>query len=671
MVTDKRAVSLAPAVQKSGRHAIVLTLAALTLLSGGQSQTTPTTVHRLLSQPVEPAAVTAFELQQYLSRRIPAMPRAVSSADWAAQQQTIRRHLLDDIAFHGWPKEWVDSPPKFTQVGSPDLRSGYRVTKFLYEIVPGVHATAILYEPEKTGGKVPGILNLLGHEPHGNAAEYEQKRAINFAKHGIVALSLGWVGFGELAIKGNDHDDAAALDLVGSNALGFFYLGMRRGLDYLASLPQVDPARLGVTGLSGGGWQTTVLSALDPRVAVSVEVAGFGSLEFNLSHPQDADEIEENATDLLRDIDYPTLIAMRAPRPTMLIHNAEDDCCFRADLVKPSNFDNVRPYFALFNKPDALSFYDSIDPGTHNYQLANRLQAYHFFSENFHLPVITAEIPSSTEVLSPEELAVGLPADNRTITDLARKLAASISRPAVPTDPAARLSWSNTQRATLGNVVRFTPVSVTHALRMTSTRRMSMLTLSYRFDFSNGLSASGVWLKADDAAEKAPATIVLNDQGYAEADEIVSRHVNRGEQVLALDLIFTGHSRPQTPDSTGWETLVATTGDRPLGLEVAQLLAVVHWLHMNDPDRSVEIETNGIRSGVIAAVAAALDPSAIHSITSRHAMKSLGHLLDAPVAFRSAADLFCLDLYKQFDIDSITAMAAPVVIQNDGLADHQ
>jgi dienelactone hydrolase len=654
---------------KVARHAVVLTIAVVLFMDGARSQTTPTSVHQLLSKPVEPAAVTAFELQQYLSHRIPAMPRPVSAADWTGQEQKIRRQLLDDIAFRGWPKEWIESQPKFTQAGSPDQRNGYRVTRFLYEIVPGVHATALLYEPEKVSGKVPGILNLLGHEPYGNAAEYEQKRAINFAKHGIVALSLGWVGFGELAVKGNDHDDAGALDLVGSNALGFFYLGMRRGLDYLVSLPQVDPARLGVTGLSGGGWQTTVLSALDPRVAASVEVAGFGSLEFNLAHPQDADEIEENATDLMRDVDYPALIAMRAPRPTMLIHNAEDDCCFRADLVKPSNFDNVRPYFALFNKPDALSFYDSIDPGTHNYQLANRLQAYRFFSENFHLPVIREEVPSSSEVASPQELAVGLPADNLTITDLARKLATSITRPAVPTDRAARLSWDNTKRAALGHVVRYTPASLTHALRMTSTRRMAMLTLSYRFDFSNGLSASGIWLKADDAAASTPATIVLNDQGYTEADEIVSRHVNRGEEVLALDLIFTGFSRPQIPDSTDWETLVASTGDRPLGLEVAQLLAVVHWLHTNDPDRTVEIETNGIRSGVIAAVAAALDPSAIHSITSRHGMKSLAHLLDAPVAFRSAADLFCLDLYKEFDIDSITALSAPTVIQNDGLAD--
>ena len=115
---------------------------------------------------------------------------------------------------------------------------------------------------------------------------------------------------------------------------------------------------------------------------------------------------------------------------------------------------------------------------------------------------------------------------------------------------------------------------------------------------------------------------------------------------------------------------MASSGDRPLGLEVAQLLAVVHWLRASDRKRSIEIETDGIRSGVIAAVAAALEPNAIGSISSHHAMRSLSHLLDGPVSFRAAADLFCLDLYKEFDLDSIAALAAPTKIENYGLADH-
>jgi dienelactone hydrolase len=650
------------------RRSYLIALAAVLPLAWAvaHSQTTAETLQSLLAQPVQSTDVTAFQLQQYLSHRITPLPSPKSASAWEYQAQTLRKHIVDDVAFHGWPSEWVHSAPNFQQVGTTELRNGYRISKFRYEIVPGFFAPAVLYEPEKVSGHVPAILNVIGHEPMGNAAEYEQKRCINFAKRGIIALSLGWVGFGEMALKGNEHDDAAALDLVGSNALGFFYLGMRRGLDYLATLPQVDMARLGMTGLSGGGWQTITLSATDPRIAVSVEVAGFGSFSFNITHSHDTDEIEENATDLNRGSDYTYLVAMRAPRPTLLIHNAEDDCCFRAALVKPDNYDKIEPFFNLYNKPDALAWYESSDPGTHNYQLVNRLHSYSFFAEHFRLPAITEEIPSSTEVKTPEELAVGIPADNLTIRGLAKKIAATVARPAIPSDGGARDTWVTAQREKLKDVTRYAPVSVENARRMSSTKRMAMRTLSYRFDISNGLSATGVWLKANDAAEDAAAVIVLHDKGYEAAAEAVSRHVNHGEQVLALDLIFNGFTRPQTPDPTEWETLTSSSGDRPLGLEVAQLLAVAHWLQGSNAHKQIEIETEGIRSAVIASVAAAIEPGTFSVINSRHAMKSLGYLLDAPVAFRSAPDLFCLDLYKYFDIDSFWAIAAPTTIRNTG-----
>src|SRR5258708_19193542 len=283
-------------------------------------QTTAESVQSLLAQPVQSDEVTAFQLQQYLSHRITPLTVPKSAYEWTQREQQVRKHILDDVAFHGWPSEWIRSVPNFQQVGTTESRRGYRVSKFRYEIVPGFYAPAILYVPEQISGKASAILNGIGDEAMGNAAEYEQKRCINFARRGIIALSLGWVGFGELHLKQDDHDDAAALDLVGSNALGFFYLGMRRGLDYLTSLPQVDTARLGMTGLSGGGWQTIVLSSTDDRVAVSAEVAGFGSFAFNIAHARDADEIEENATDLNWGSDSTFLVAIRAPRPTLLIH---------------------------------------------------------------------------------------------------------------------------------------------------------------------------------------------------------------------------------------------------------------------------------------------------------------------------------------------------------------
>ena len=638
-----------------------LTLAGLIAVLTGSAygQSTPQSLQSVLAQQAQPPAATAFQLQAYLARRIPNLPPVSNRIKWQQATRKLRNHILTDIVYHGWPQEWIHSAPRFEQTGMIETNKGYRLRKFRYEIVPGFESTAVLYEPQAVKGKVPAILNVIGHEPAGNAAEYEQKRCINFAKRGMYALSLSWPGYGELSQPGNAHDFAAYLDLAGANAVGFFYLDMRRGLDYLATLPQVDSSRLGVTGLSGGGWQTVMLSALDDRVRASVEVAGIGSLESNLVRPVDTDEIEEDASDLTAGEDYPWFVAMRAPRPTLLIHNANDDCCFRAPLVKPYIYDQVQPFFSMFGKEKNLAWHENRDPGIHNYQLDNRQQAYAFFTRHFGLAVSAEEIPSDDEIRPARELASGLPPGNLTILGLARKFAAQVSRPASP--PAAeRSAWTEAQRERLRKVVRYTPVSVQKVWLLNNDTTRDVESLLQRFDFSNGLSAAGVWLKAVSAPLNAPATIVLNDRGYKASAAVVSENINRGGQVLALDLLFNGAAAPE--NAASWELLTATTGDRPLGLEVSQLVAISRSLKSRTG--KITVVTEGLRSQVIALVAAALEPDMFASIENRAAIGSLSQLFRKGVPFRSAPELFCLDFYKYFDLDRLALMAAPTHVDH-------
>ena len=617
------------------------------------------TVTPLLEKPVQPTAVTAYQLQSYMMKRIPKPVAPTTAEQWTTEAQKLRKHILEDIAYHGWPQEWINAAPHFEQTEVIETTHGYRLRKFRYEIVPGFYNTAILYEPQKINGRVPAILNLVGHDPLGNVVEYEQKRCINFAKQGVLALSLGWPGFGELGQPDNSHDFGGHLDMVGSNSLGYFYLIARRGLDYLASLPQTDPKRIGVTGLSGGGWQTIMISALDERVAVMVEVAGFGSLETNLTRPTDTQEVEEDATDLTHNFDYPFLVAMRAPRPTLLIHNEQDDCCFLAPFVKPYVYEQVLPFFRLYHAENTLHWYENIDPGTHNYQRDNREHAYAFFAEQFHLPPITMEIPSDSEIFTPERLAGDLPKDNLTAAALARKLASQISRSPIPSEANDRKVWANGQREQLKSVIRYTPVSVA-PWKLISTKRPGLQALNYRFDFSNGLAATGIWIAGNHATADAPVSIILNDKGYkASAQNVVDR-VNRGEQALALEPLFVGSTTPDDPDPAYWEMLVASSGDRPLGIEVAQLLSVAK--SFSNAGSKIRLETVGIRSQIIALAAAAIDPELFSEIYSDNAMKSLSYLLDTPVPYRAAPDLFCLDLYRYFDIDRLAATASPVRI---------
>jgi hypothetical protein len=126
--------------------------------------------------------------------------------------------------------------------------------------------------------------------------------------------------------------------------------------------------------------------------------------------------------------------------------------------------------------------------------------------------------------------------------------------------------------------------------------------------------------------------------------------------------LFFGSTTPDDPDPAYWEMLVASSGDRPLGIETGQLLAVAKFFRTVSGQKKIRVETEGIRSQVVALAAAALEPETFSEVRSNAVMDSLHFLLDAPVPYRSAADLFCLDLYKYFDIDRLIAVAEPVPI---------
>jgi hypothetical protein len=122
------------------------------------AQTTAQSVRSVLEERIQPSAVTTFQLQSYLTKRIPKLPPAVSPEKWQSEEARIRSHVLEDIAFHGWPREWIGAPPRFQETDVIDSGKGYRLRKFRYEIVPSFDSTAILYEPQNINGKSPAIL---------------------------------------------------------------------------------------------------------------------------------------------------------------------------------------------------------------------------------------------------------------------------------------------------------------------------------------------------------------------------------------------------------------------------------------------------------------------------------------------------------------------------------
>jgi hypothetical protein len=216
------------------------------------------------------------------------------------------------------------------------------------------------------------------------------------------------------------------------------------------------------------------------------------------------------------------------------------------------------------------------------------------------------------------------------------------------------------ERARLARVLRYKPVTMARPWKLANTHNKGLETRSYRLDFSNGLSATAVWFQALETPKPAPATIVLDENGKKAASLAVSDRVNRGEQVLALDPIFYGDAAAQRP--TLYTQVVSTLGDRPLALEAAQLIETARWFAKQSGVKQVRLEATGFRAQVAATAAAALAPGLFSDIAIRNGKVSLAHIYDAPVEYGAAPDLFCLDLYKEFDLDRLAVMAAPARI---------
>ncbi|MFH1266416.1 MAG: acetylxylan esterase, partial [Planctomycetota bacterium] len=400
------------------------------------------------------------EVERYCDERVPRMPEVSSVAEWEAEANRIRAEVLEKIVYCGEAAKWRDAPAKVEWFETIEGGPGYRIKKLRFEALPGLWIPALLYEPEKLSGKVPAILNVNGHVgAPGKAYVPKQIRCINQAKRGMLALNVEWVGMGQLSSAGYGHYRMNQIDLCGTSGLAPFYLNMKRGLDVLLSHEHADPARVAVTGLSGGGWQTITISSLDTRVTLTDPVAGYSSFRTRAYHLKDLGDSEQTPNDLGSICDYAHLTAMMAPRPTLLTFNLHDGCCFEGEYALQPLLDAAKPIFRLYDREDSLRSHVNDDPaGVHNYEVDNRQQLYRMLGDFFH-PGDAAfdpkEIPSDDEVKSKEDLLVELPENCEDFNTLALALAKSLPRePDLPKKKDAALKWQQLRRAKLGEIVR-------------------------------------------------------------------------------------------------------------------------------------------------------------------------------------------------------------------------
>jgi len=519
-------------------------ITAWIILAGTLQSDAPEAIEQHLTEPILTPGQTRTELEQYVLGRLPELRVPETAKAWSKTADELREEVLEQAVLNGVSDAWLDAPLNVEWLETLEPHKDYRIRKLRYEAVPGLWIPALLYEPTKHTGKMPAVLNVNGHVgEQGKAIDYKQLRCINLAKRGIVNLNPEWYRMGELAGKAYGHDRIAYLDLAGVSGVSLFYLSMKRGLDLLETHPMVDTSKLAVTGLSGGGWQTILISSLDERVALSAPNAGYIGTPTRMQYTSDIGDLEQLPIDLLSVADYTHLTALRAPKPSLLIYNEKDNCCFQAYRAKSSVYDPLRPFYALYDANDAFLYHENSTPGTHNYELDNRQQFYTFLNAQFRLNTPDTEIPSEAEILPREILDVGVPENNETIISLALRVANDISRRSIPEPDSTKYKrWAKNSREELFEVLRIddddTPTVMPAQLSKASITGLDIA--KFKFHIGNW-TIPAVHFTSQDASSNSIA-IVMADAGRATQSETIAKLLDSGVQVLAIDPLYIGES---------------------------------------------------------------------------------------------------------------------------------
>ncbi|MBN1125766.1 MAG: acetylxylan esterase [Sedimentisphaerales bacterium] len=259
---------------------------------------------------------------------------------------------------------------------------GYRIEKIAFESRPNHHVTANLYIPGDAKGRFPGILIPCGHSGNGKAADAYQSASIILAKNGFVVLIVDPICQGErlqILERGSKYGTSGTtahtlLDvgakLVGCSVTGYEAWDNIRAIDYLQTRPEVDPEKIGVTGNSGGGTQTTFLMALDERVDVAAPSCYIMTREklFATIGPQDG--CQNLYAEVALGIEHADYITMRAPKPTIILAAKQD--FFDFEGVQQA-YAEAKRVFTVLGKPDYVDMFSYDD--THGFSKPRRQAA--------------------------------------------------------------------------------------------------------------------------------------------------------------------------------------------------------------------------------------------------------------------------------------------------------
>ena len=528
--------------------------------------------------------------QRQLRERAKDVAAIRDTAAAQARQKQVRERVLSLIG--GLPEY---RGPLNARVTKTTKRDGFIIDHVLFESLPQYYVTANLYRPESPG-RHPAILMSMGHWDSGKAAG--QLLSSNLARKGFVVLAYDPVGQGERqqaydkrigrSLIGGPTEqhfsNGAAAILLGQSVARYFIHDGMRAIDYLVSRPEVDPDRIGATGCSGGGTQTTYIAALDPRVKVAAVACYMNSFQ-QLFSGSIGDSEQSVPGFLAAGLDQTDYVELFAPKPWLITSTEED--FFTPAGAKPV-FDEAQGWYKLFDASDRVKWV--VGPGGHGTPLVVREAIYDWMIRWLAKGSGTAR----------EEAVTLLPDHQLWVT------------------PSGQVDGRE-----LYEIIREIP-------RAKGTREELLRFVSDLIDRNSPILRSVTMLPGSPGARKQPAVVLVQDDlvvGADAAKELADGHV---VALVALSGVNTDSGRAR---SGNWmnNTRAWLVGRNLPATHAAEINAAVAELARRaDVDTSrITARASGV-AGVALLMAAAVNPQ-IASVSLDRTPHSLRAALDAPI----------------------------------------
>jgi dienelactone hydrolase len=309
---------------------------------------------------------------------------------WKQHAAAIRENILRGAQLEQLPPPSPLKPQRHTR----RVMDGYSVENVAFEALPGFLVMGNLYLPTDTDKPMAGVLTPHGHWKDGRHREAKQHLCASLSHMGAAVFAWDMLGFGESKPCEHKHPQALRLQTYSS----------MRAVDFLLSLGIVDEVRIGITGASGGGTQTFLLSAIDPRIDVSAPVVQVSAHFYGGCVCESGMPIHVYGDHETNNVE---IAASFAPKPLLLVSNGDD---WTANTPRVE-FPYVKRIYRLLdveNNVENAHFAEE----KHDYGPSKREAVYRFFAKHLGLSLAAIQDEngaideSFVTLLELEELAV-------------------------------------------------------------------------------------------------------------------------------------------------------------------------------------------------------------------------------------------------------------------------